>query len=315
MLNENERKYAFAWILDENLLRDEGIIYGLSGSDFSDRLATIDLYFQEKIVSLETEILLRRQTKTDLVNIIKATEEVIASQTNEKEKLYTNPVEQPHQFYPTIFRFFCFALIIACSGIGVYQWLEPYWQHPLLVTIGVYVFGVLSLYHQDSILYKSKKEVSESGRELWKILLEEFAIPLIATLFIIIWGIGDTPIWKAIIFGLLIFSVFLFSGKALLGSMSQAHQQFLLLRSNWLSNKHKKRVIKSIRQELAEMNVSIVKDKENIQALEKEIAAIHIDLEALQQERELKKSYFLSEYHLAASYTERAETYKRQAHG
>jgi len=315
MMNENERKYAFAWILDENLLRDEGIMYGLSGSDFSDRLATIDLYFQEQIASRETEMLLKRQTKTDLVNIIEEKEEIITSRKSEIEKLYTNPVERAHQFYPAIFRFFCFALIIACSGIGVYQWLEPYWQHPLLVTIGVYVFGALSLYHQDSILYKSKKEISESGRELWKILLEEFAIPLIATLFIIIWGTGDTPIWKAIIFGLLIFSVFLFSGKALLGSMSQAHQQFLLLRSNWLSNRHKKRMIKSIQQGLTKMNETIEKDKETIQTLEKEIAAIHIDLEALQQERELKKSYFLSEYHLAASYTERAETYKRQAHG
>ena len=43
-----QANFGFEWLTNEDLLRDEGILYGLSGNDAQEKLTTIEFYYQEQ---------------------------------------------------------------------------------------------------------------------------------------------------------------------------------------------------------------------------------------------------------------------------
>lgn len=291
---------SFEWILNEDLLRDEGAIYGLSESDPSEKLATIRSFFGEKISELQTRIELREAQMLENEETA-AKRRIRAVELKEQYQAeYTGIDRQSHLFYRYLAGLIVYGAVIVLSFWLVYQWMAPRVAYPLLMTLGVYMFGSLSLFNNVAFFYQSRAELrTASRREFWKIWLEEIGIPVIAAAFVIFWGFEPGQwINKVVLFLLLLF-VFLFAGKAFLSALIGVQQEFQILRGNRLKAMFRRRRLREIKAELIEVESDIKQLEQESARLREENRRDRIRSNQYERDRESKVSYFLSEYRLA----------------
>ncbi len=299
--NEQEQKMEvekFAWIINENLLRDEGVLYGISDSEPSEKIKTIKHFFDERIaekkvgtIFLEEEIEATKKAITDeniALQDIKKSLEALSIQHNPKE----------HSFYRTFPGFLAYLAMVIFNFWLVYDHLAPYWEYPLVVAIGVYAFGILSLFHKDSIVYSSFTN-TDVARHPWLLWLEEFVVPLVATLFILFWSKSDIGNLQMLASFLLIYSLFVFSGKGLLGYLLKVPSEYKIIKENRLFAKFNQ-------YKMAETKKDIVQKEQGIHSLEEQLLAkqaakkeLFIEAERLEREKETTIAYFMSEFSLA----------------
>jgi len=291
---------SFEWILNEDLLRDEGAIYGLSESDPAEKVETIRRYFGEKISELQTRIEVREaqmieNEETGTRRRIRAAELKEQYQTE-----FTGIDRQSHLFYRHLAGLIVYGAVIVLSFWLVFQWMAPRVAYPLLMTLGVYMFGSLSLFNNVAYFYQSRAELrTASRREFWKIWLEEIGIPVIAAAFVIFWGFEPGGWIDKIVLFLLVLFVFLFAGKAFLSALNGVQQEYQILRSNRLKSLFRKRRLREIKTEMEEVESGIKQLEEENTRLREEKRRDRIRSKQYEQDRESKVSYFLSEYRLA----------------
>ena len=312
-----------AWIEDENMLRDEGVLFGLAGSNYEDKVKTIQTFFQQKIAVLEAGIdSLFREIENSRMEI-KSSQGLLLECKDLIEDLSTRPEYKEHQFYRSLARFVAFSVIVLFNYYVIYEWLGQSWEYSIPVSLGIYFLGNFSLFLPQSILYTSDKEAFQKEREKWKTLLEEYGIPLAATAFTVTWGNKEANISEIMSFAILLFFLFLFSGKGWLGSIMLLKSDFQTLRLNWLNSRFRLKKIKDSKLEVQKLE-NAIKERENlIINLEKEISQKQEKIQEHTKEMELKVNYFLSELRLASATKEALSSEqllrwglnKRDAHG
>lgn len=295
----------FAWISDENLLRDEGVMFGISEGEPEPKTQTIRLYFQEKIALRQKEAELL-QAEIAKAAAKQEEEEAIGEQLAAAiRNLAGGFPPAPHSFYRVLAGLLAYAAITAFTFFAIYQWLRPNWDYPLLTALGVYCFGALSLYAKRSFLYQAGPSPADgqtpNGRDAWKIYLEELGIPLVATLFILFWGAQEVPWPQMLSFGLLLYFLFLFSGKGLLSSIQRLPREFATLRANWTKRRNARAEMVAKKQELAELVQAGETRYAQMSELAQQRKILEIEISGLEKKSAVTVAYFLSEYHLARS--------------
>lgn len=323
MAEEITNTATFSWILDEDLLRDEGVVFGLAGTDPDAKIAVIEQYYADKVVSQKQQNQdtqgrleeLEMQLTDLLVNTQTAKAAILAEETK---------VSQRSLFIALPLVKFLTALGVVFLGAFVIKaWLSFSSTFTLPGAIGIYLFGLLVLHAKDSVLFNHNHSDKVNYREWWKILLEEFIVPLTLALFLFFWGHGNYAMTKRLSFTLMIFLFFLFSGKFLIFTIKELEAATRDLSQQREAKRQQQKVIDQWQQEKIGLEQSILEKKVEIQSLKEKIDAGQIQVAHLEQEKELKISYFLSEYHLAKTAKENysAEqlfriTYnQRNAHG
>lgn len=290
----------YGWILDENLLRDEGVIYGLSDSSHVEKTETIRRFYQEKISALRVEEGILQERREELLRKMEEVNACIAALHEAVRGLSTKTLHVPNAFYRYLALLMAYSAMVIFTFGAIYEWVGQSWRYPVLVSLGVYIFGGFSLYYQTSVVYEPDGQVlAESGREKWKTYLEEFAVPLVAALFIVLWGDPVPSLPKTISFGLLIYFLFLFSGKGLLKSFYRLLQEVHLLRENVMSERFRKRLLEEKTSETTRTEAALGNLRVAVEVLEKDLAYIQIKAKRHEEEAETRVAYFLSEFALA----------------
>ena len=293
----------FAWILDENLLRDEGVMFGISEGEAEPKTQTIRLYFQEMIALRQKESELLQAEIAKAAAELEEQEAASARLAAAIRELAGGMPPAPHSFYRVLAGLLAYAVMTAFTFFAIYQWLRPHWDYPLLTALGVYCFGALSLYAKRSFLYQAGPSPADgqapAGRDAWKIYLEELGIPLVATLFILFWGAQEVPWHQMLSFGLLLYFLFLFSGKGLLSSIQRVPREFAILRANWAQRRRAKAESAAKKQELAELGQASETRSAQMSELARQRKTLEIEISGLEEKSAVAVAYFLSEYHLA----------------
>jgi hypothetical protein len=291
----NNKNYE--WILNEDLLRDEAILFGLSGSDYQGKVDTIRKFYQHKIAIVETDLKALGDEREKRESTIRSTKEHISSLKSNIESWSTQPKIADHTFYRSLARFSIYSLTLIFTYFIVIEWMGSRWENSILVSLGVFLFGSLSLFSDFSILYSSDKQ--KADRAKWKTILEEFSIPFITTLFIVFWGDKNASTLEAVILALLIFALFLFVGKGWLSSIEQLRANYLILKKNFSTNRFTKEKIQKAIAEIKKLEEFIEEEKKHIIDLSESINVNTQEIQSLKSEIEVKISYFLSEFSLA----------------
>jgi len=294
----------FDWVMDKNLLRDEGVYYGLSDANEVpfEKIEAIRHFFQERIKVLEKSIEMLRAEASFCRNEMIERNILVATWRNRLEEMTLALISQPHDFWRYALGILAYATMLFCNFWMIESWLSSSnLTSPGVTAFGLYLFGSLSLFSRASHLYHSNSKLEEASdrRESWKTYLEEWAIPFIVALFVGYQGRTGHNLAESVLFFLLVFSIFLFVGKGAFNTFSLAKTEYIKHLQNQKARRLQREKQVFAREEIVRI------DKEAKQLLQKEVEIKEQILEdeksraMLLEQQESNVSLFLSEFGLA----------------
>ena len=262
-MEEKIELHQYQWIINEGLLRDEGILYGIAGADIQEKTEAIRDYYRVKKAA--------SRTKQDHLD----------KKITEIREQLPMPTAESSNLLPVILQLLMYA------GICFFNyWLESYWLSPVFHTtsicLGLYLFGLFSVFIGRSVMYNATQSLADEKdqtrqREKWKIYLEELGVPVTVSLFISILPARAYPIEYSVVAALFFFMLFLLGGKGLVNTLFR------------------------VRKELATgfQHLRQKKKSNELTSLQGDLESTDAALEELDGEEEYKIKVFTSEYKLA----------------
>ena len=307
MSNSNSAtpRHRHYWIENEGLLRDEGVLFGLSGmnGESSSKLDAIRSYYGEQIARLtgEHEALQKRRDalrskKSDIEKQIEELRGSIREPEIEGIEGANRSGVARHNLVRYVLGFALSTVICGANFFLVHELLSPHFGEPFWVAVGVFAAGLFALYSPASMLFISN-EMQQEGRgaaELWKMQLIEFGMPIAASSFVVIWSVETLTVVQSVGLFIYLTMVFLAGGKLLLSTLPQLALVLRVLRRDWKVWRFRR----AARKEIEELKTALdaLSDREaTVDEQEEELDTI----EALSEARDTAISTFTSEYELA----------------
>lgn len=291
----------YNWILDEDLLRDEGIIYGLTDSDVNPKKEVIQYYFDIKIATEKAKAEALINQIEDMATSVVDLNQIIDKLQQQQEVLFTQAHFSSHLFFQSMLKTLAYCFAVSLTFLAVLEWTGPLWEFPVLVTAGVYIFGGLSMFHHQSILFQKNEEQTPALREPWKIVVEEFIVPFAATFFIMTWRAKPAAIEQIISFALLLYLLFLFSGKGFISSLTGLKMGYHDLYNDILKNRYRRKKIEDIKEQIDIKKTAIADLLNKKEQLAEQYRDSLRAIKQLDASAKTKIAYLLSEYELAKS--------------
>ena len=303
-LNLSAFPSEFDWILDKNLLRDEGVYFGLSEANEvpMEKVNAIRHCFQERIKVLEKTLEMERG-EADFCRSQKNESELqIENWRKRLDEIILSSVTQPHNFWRYALGAAVYITILVCNFWLIQSWLAlSNLSSPGLITLGVYLFGSVSIFSRASQLYHSETNLQAESdhREAWKTYLEEWVIPFVVALYVVFQGYTAHSLGESIMFFCLIFSLFLFVGKGFFNTLILVKSEYEKLIQNQKARRMQKANAQTAK---AEMERNEIEAKEFLQqelVLKRQILEDEKARILLMEQQESNVSLFLSEFGLA----------------
>lgn len=291
----------FQWINNEHLLREEGAVYGLLDEGLEEKLDVIQKFFNKVINPLQVS---KDREEEELNQLIIERQSIYRGLEDAKIEwigFQKSAQKKEHFFWPALASTLIYGIVIGASFYISYIWLLPELGHnTLIVSLGAFLFGALSLFSRfPFLLFNDRKANEESKREYWKLILEEVGAPVVAVMFIVSFGAPHHPWWHGVAMAFFLLFVFLFAGKGLLSSLMTMIQEW----PNLYNNRSQQRNDRSI---LARLNHTVDAKQQELDELSKKIEEKRLSLKGIIQQLETKiaecearKAFFVSEYMLA----------------
>lgn len=286
------------WLSSEDTLRDEGVIYGLSGTDPQEKVNIITSIYKK-----HTARFIRTQEElTEKIGEMNLVMEKKNSALNELSLKAGNVLQQePRE--ENILRVAVGLILSLGMCAGNYFLIREGIRYGFpeqgdWIAWGVFLTGMFSLYYTTSVIHSE-------DRLTWKRAVEELGMPLAASLFVFVQVVPHMAWYKSA--GYLLFTLFTFliSGKLLLGTLARLKKELRLFRSNRNLQKEKTAAGTDWKHEMELLE----KDMEKIRMEKWKIVSALNETEAhinrLNADKEAVINLFLSEYHLAKDYKDR----------
>ncbi len=293
-LQEEEDEFPH-WLNSEDTLRDEGVIYGLSGTDPQEKVSIITSIYKK-----HTARFIRTQEElTEKIGELNLVLEKKNSALGELT-LKAGQVLQQEPREENILRVAVGLALSLGMCAGNYFLIREGMRYGFpdqgdWIAWGVFLTGMFSLYYTTSVIHND-------DRLTWKRALEELGMPLAASLFVFVQVVPHMPWYKSAGFLFFTFFAFLISGKLLLGSLALLKKEFRLFKNNRALQKEKNAAGTDWKYDME----ALEKDMEKIRMEKWKIVSALNETEAhinrLNADKEAVINLFLSEYHLAKDY-------------
>lgn len=203
------------WIEDEDTLRDEGVLFGLSESDPNEKTDIIRSYFAHQSADFESEIEQQNERVQEL-NLFIGQKEGRIEEIKNKLSILESASQAPgeHNLPRTLVGL---ALSVAmCIGnyFIIEETLRASFTTSTYVALGVFLAGMFNLFGRVSLFHDSDSSLS------WRRVLEEVGMPFAAALFVFAEAWQSQPWWKAAALFVFVFFLFLFAGKLFLSNIT-----------------------------------------------------------------------------------------------
>ncbi len=294
---EEENEFPH-WLNSEDTLRDEGVIYGLSGTDPQEKISIIASIYkkhtakfirtQEELTEKIGELNLILEKKNSALGDLALKAGDVLKQEPREENILRVTVGLILSLGMCAGNYFLIREGIRYGFPEQSEWIA--W--------GVFLTGMFSLYYTTSVIHSEE-------RVTWRRALEEMGMPLAASLFIFVQVVSQLAWYKSLGFLLFTFFAFLISGKLLLGTLARLKKEFRLFQNNRDLQKDKRAAGTDWKYDME----ALEKDMEKIRLEKWKIVSVLNETEAhinrLNADKEAVINLFLSEYNLAKDYKER----------
>lgn len=201
------------WLLDEEALRDEGVLFGLAGSDPAVKTDIIQKFYARLMAPFDREIEEVNERIQELNLFIEQRQTRIKDLKYRLLQLETSPVKmRPHQVLRTGAGLLLSLLMCVGNYSLIDQSLQNNFSQSNWVALGVFMAGMFNLFGSVSVFHDDQRE--RPG--FWR-LLEETGMPVAASLFVFANVWGSIPWWQSVALFIFVLFLFLFSGKLFLG--------------------------------------------------------------------------------------------------
>jgi hypothetical protein len=202
------------WLEDEEILRDEGVLFGLSESEPTEKTDIIHKYFSHlsaiplrKIEELNEQI-------QEFNLFIEQKSNRLTWLDDQLNAAADSQIPQEHQLPRIIIGLTLSVAMCFGNFFLIESSLQESYTNPTPIAFGIFLAGMFSLFGKISLFHDTESKLS------WRALLEEVGIPLAASLFIFSKVLPTQGIFEAICLFIFIFFLFLFTGKLLLSNVT-----------------------------------------------------------------------------------------------
>ncbi len=286
------------WLNNDDALKDEGVIYGLSGTDPQEKINIIHSVYKKHSagwIRVREEL----NEKIGELNLILEKKDALLHELGRK----TEQVRGQEPREENSFRVLTGLILALGMCIGNYFLIRegvrygfPLQSDP--IALGVFLTGMFSLYYTTSVIHSDSPLT-------WKRTLEEFGMPLAASLFVWVQVVSEMAWYKSAGFFIFTFFAFLIAGKLLLGSIAQLKREIRLFQMN----RELKREKYAAATDWLQTMDSLEKEMEKIRMEKWKIVSALNETEAqinrLTADKEAAVNLFISEYNLAKDYKDR----------
>ncbi len=220
-----------SWLADEDTLRDEGVLFGLSESEPTEKTGIIHHYFHHLATHHERDIEQQNERVQELNLFIGQKENRIDDLRAKLKGLENSRPEGEHQLPRTVVGLVLSTAMCVGNYYLIEETLRPAFASSSFVALGVFLAGMFNLFGRISLFHETSSRVS------WRRLLEEVGMPLAAALFVFAQAAQTQSVWQAMALFLFVFFLFLFAGKLFLSNITVLRNDLRL----WLTARRTRR--------------------------------------------------------------------------
>ncbi|MEA5258768.1 hypothetical protein VB264_13310 [Arcicella aquatica] len=287
------------WLINEDILRDEGVIFGLSGSNPDEKISIIRHYFSQQTAETEKVMAQHQEEIGELNYWINEKESLVKDIEQQIQSLKNQEFTEQHHLLRTVV-----GLVLAIGiAVGNYflikESLQGQFQETTFIALGVFGAGMFNLFGRISFLH------DESKISTWKRLLEEIGMPLAASFFVFAQIYATKPLLQAWALFAFIFFLFMFSGKLFLGNLTIFKDDFTIFQKRNQLYKDKIKKVAEWETDIEKHKAEIEKYRQRKQDILPELTKLSTINLKLNAQRDMLIKVFESEYHLAQNYKNR----------
>lgn len=287
------------WLINQDILRDEGVIFGLSGSNPDEKISIIRHYFSQQTAETDKVIGQKEEEIGELNYWINEKESLVKELEQKIQQLKNQEFTEQHHLPRTIM-----GLLLATGiAIGNYFLIEEslrgQFEQSKLIASGVFLAGMFNLFGRISFLHDEEKSST------WKRLLEEIGMPLAAAFFVFAQIYAIKPPLNAWALLAFIFFLFMFSGKLLLGNLTVFKDDLTIFQKRNQLQQDKIKKVAEWEETIEKHKAAIEKHRQDKQSILPELTQLSTQNLKFKAQRDMLIKVFESEYHLAQNYRNR----------
>ena len=283
------------WIEDEGLLRDEGVVFGLTRTPgaLDEKEAAIRAFHRRHMAE---DARRRQAVEAELAALLQRhARDADAARVPDADSAPAAEPEGPAAgglVAQEVLRLAAAAVTVVGTAAFVHEQMQPHFQNAWLVTAGVVGAGFFTALRSVPRPSASDDARPSAGVEPWRVRLAEAGLPLAAALFVAVWDFGRLGPLRAAATAALLFLAFAFAGRQALDTVPRLGSAVRALRRERAAR------LASSRERAGEPER---------RALEGAVAALRRELAALRSAEEwdaicdTRVAIFRSEYELAAA--------------
>jgi hypothetical protein len=288
------------WLQDEDSLRDEGVIFGLSESNAEEKTGIIKSFFVQQMAGID-QLIEQQNEKIGELNLwINQREDQIQLLEGQIQELKNQQFDQVH-YLPRTLAGFALALGMCVGNYFLIQeTFSSAFAQNQWIALGVFLAGMFNLFGRISFLHEDGHPV-----RTWKKILEEVGMPLAASGFVLVVALLKQPVGLAFALWFFVLFLFLFSGKLLLGNLT-------LLQADWLTFNRRRQLkqdkvhkVKEWEDEITKHKTEIDQHREEKQRILPHLTELSTEQIRLQSQCDMLVKLFESEFQLARNLKKR----------
>ncbi len=202
------------WLEDEDTLRDEGVLFGLSESDPTEKTDIIHKYFVHLAAEPLSEIEQHNERIQELNLFIgQKSNRMEALKELSNTRLSPEPQAEHHLPRTLMGLALCAAMCIG-NFFLIRESIRPVFAENTWIALGIFLAGMFSLFGRISLFHDTSSTITRRS------LLEEIGLPFGAALFVFANVLPHQNWFQAIALFVFIFFLFLFAGKLFLSNIT-----------------------------------------------------------------------------------------------
>ena len=291
------------WLADEENLRDEGVLFGLSDARPDGKIAQIRSHFGQQAALLD-EVIDQHTDKISELNLfIQQRENRITSLSDQVSYLReSQPVAH------AILRNGISLLLSIALCIGNFYLIEDTLRPTFpnrWIAVGIFLAGMFNLFGRTSFFYETSTRLT--GRRL----VEELALPFAASIFVLTQALQSQSVGQAIGLFVFVFFLFLLAGKLLLSTLASLQTDVSIIQKNRILLTQKAQKLPIWEASMNQLSQEI--DTIRTQKWPVVTALNHAEAERtrLNTQRDTFVNLFMSEFELARSLRDRLTQQQR----
>lgn len=200
-----------AWLADEDSLRDEGVLFGLSEARPDGKISQIRAFFARQTAPL-AELLDENTERIGELNLfIEQRENQITALRDQINEL-RDRAPRPNNLIRTVVSLVLSLGVCVGNFYLIDETLRPLFPNRL-IAVGVFLAGMFNLFSRTSFLYEDGARLSVRR------ILAETGLPLAASVFVLVQALQSQSTGQAIALFAFVFFLFLLAGNLFLSNL------------------------------------------------------------------------------------------------